>query len=178
MGRGFLGLANGEDADMKDRSGNSGSSPDAVISIVGPGMKVVGDCETDGTIRVDGYVDGTVKAGKAVIVGKEGVVEGDIQTQDAVISGRVKGTLTAESRLELDSTCRVEGEIYAGRMKLEEGALLNGMLHMGKAAGRKADARSGVTPNRGEDGARPGTGSGGGGPGSAKKKGEPTTAGV
>ena len=119
----------------RDRSGN-GAPPESVISIIGPGMKVVGDCETDGTIRIEGRVEGTVRAGKAVVVGKDGLVLGDIATQDAVISGTVNGTLVAESRLELQATCRIEGDIRARRMQLEEGAILNGTVHMGDPAGR------------------------------------------
>lgn len=114
----------------RDRSGN-GVSPESVISIIARGMKVVGDCETDGTIRIEGTVQGAVRAGKAVVVGKDGVVSGDIVTQDAVISGAVTGTLVVESRLELQATCRVDGDIRARRMQLEEGAILNGSVHMG-----------------------------------------------
>lgn len=116
----------------RERAGN-GTPMESVISIIGPGMKVVGDCETDGTIRVEGTVNGSLKAGKAVVVGKDGFVEGNILTQDAVISGRVTGTLVAESRLELQSTSRVEGEVRARRMQLEEGAVLNGTVIMGSA---------------------------------------------
>jgi cytoskeletal protein CcmA (bactofilin family) len=114
----------------RDRAGN-GTSPETVISIIGPGMKVVGNCETDGTIRIEGTIQGSVHAGKAVVVGKDGLVEGDIKTQDAVISGRVVGTLVAESRLELQATCRIEGDVRARRMQLEEGAVLNGTVDMG-----------------------------------------------
>lgn len=105
---------------------------DAIISIIGPGMKVIGDCITDGTMRVEGKVEGSIKAGKAVVVGKEGEVEGNIETQDAVISGKVNGTINAASRLELQSTCRIDGEVYVRRMQLEEGAILNGRVHMGE----------------------------------------------
>jgi len=105
---------------------------DAIISIIGPGMKVIGDCITDGTMRVEGKVEGSIKAGKAVVVGKEGSVEGNIETQDAVISGKVNGTINAASRLELQSTCRIDGEVYVRRMQLEEGAILNGRVHMGE----------------------------------------------
>ncbi len=118
----------------RDRSGNGGTPPDAVISIIGPGMKLIGDCETDGTVRIEGTVEGSVRAGKAVVVGKDGLVDGDISTQDAVISGRVKGTLVAESRLELQATSHLEGEVRARRMQLEEGAVLNGTVSMGEAA--------------------------------------------
>ena len=109
----------------------SGTPPESVISIIGPGMTVVGDCETEGTVRVEGLVKGTIKAGKAVVIGKQGRVVGDIITQDAVISGHVTGTLVAESRLELQASCHIDGEIRTRRMQLEEGAVLNGTVQMG-----------------------------------------------
>ncbi|MEQ1856587.1 MAG: polymer-forming cytoskeletal protein [Longimicrobiales bacterium] len=112
---------------------STGTPPETVISIIGPGMKVVGDCLTDGTLRVEGAVEGSIKAGKAVVIGKQGSVTGDVHTQDAVVSGRVKGTLVAESRLELQATCQIEGEVRTRRMQLEEGAVLNGTVHMSEA---------------------------------------------
>lgn len=115
----------------RDRSGN-GAPPETVISIIGPGMQVIGGCQTDGTIRIEGSVEGTVRAGKAVVVGKDGSVDGEVFTQDAVISGRVSGLLVAESRLELQATCRIEGEVRARRMQLEEGAILNATVKMGE----------------------------------------------
>ena len=107
------------------------SPPDQVISIIGPGMKVVGDCDADGAVRVEGTIQGNIRAGKAVVVGKEGVVNGDIFTQDAVIAGKVKGVIRADSRLEVQATSRIEGEVIAARLQLEEGAMVNGSIQMG-----------------------------------------------
>jgi cytoskeletal protein CcmA (bactofilin family) len=92
---------------------------------------VNGDVETDGTLRVEGTVEGMIRAAKAVVVGKDGVVIGDIMTQDAVIGGRVTGTVVAESRLELQATCIIDGEIRARRVKLDEGGKVNGQVAMG-----------------------------------------------
>lgn len=117
---------------------------ESVISIIGPGMKLVGDCETDGTIRIEGAVEGSVKAGKAVVVGKEGRVKGDITTQDAVISGTVIGILSADSRLELQATARIDGEIRARRMQLEEGAILNGTVQMAQAPNAPQEPQGGA----------------------------------
>jgi cytoskeletal protein CcmA (bactofilin family) len=100
---------------------STGAPPESVISIIGPGMKVIGDCHTDGTVRVEGTVEGSVHAGKAVVIGKQGVVRGNVVTQDAVISGRVEGTLVAESRLELQATCQIEGEIVKMGEKARRG---------------------------------------------------------
>ena len=136
---------------MSREKGVQASPAEQVISIVGPGMRIVGDCESDGAIRVEGTVQGNIRAGKAVVVGKDGVVEGDINTQDAVIAGTVKGTLRAESRLEIQASSRIEGEIVAARMQLEEGALLSGTVQLGKGAtSTSRPAGSGPAPPAGE----------------------------
>ncbi|MGB5303775.1 MAG: polymer-forming cytoskeletal protein [Gemmatimonadota bacterium] len=117
----------------KTRNRTDGAPRDVgdVVSIVGPGMKVVGDCSSDGTIRIEGQVEGSVKAAKSVVIGKEGVVLGDVVTQDAIVAGRVNGSVSAESRVELQTTCRVQGDIRSRRIKLDEGGQVDGQLHMG-----------------------------------------------
>jgi len=123
-----------------------------VVSIIGPGMKVVGDCTSDGTIRIEGQVEGSVKAAKSVVIGKDGTVLGDVMTQDAIVAGRVNGSVSAESRVELQSTCRVQGDIRSRRVKLDEGGQVDGQLHMaGRGAEKPADA-----PKHGEKAVRNG----------------------
>jgi cytoskeletal protein CcmA (bactofilin family) len=67
------------------------------------------------------------------------VVDGDITTQDAVIGGRITGSILAESRLELQATCVVEGQIQARRIKLEEGGKVNGMVQIGEVSASDAE---------------------------------------
>ena len=111
----------------------SSTPPEAVISIIGAGMTVVGDTDTDGSLRIEGTVRGNVRAGKSVVVGRDGLVDGSIYTQDAVISGRVSGGIHAVSRLELLATSEVSGEIEALRMQVEEGAKVHGQVTVGEA---------------------------------------------
>lgn len=102
------------------------------MSIIAPGMHVVGDLITEGTVRIEGHVEGTIRAGRSVVLGKEGQVVGDIFTQDAIIGGHVQGTITADNRLELQSTAIIEGEIRARaqHLQLDEGARFNGQVRM------------------------------------------------
>ncbi len=123
------------------------STSGPMISIIGPGMRVDGDCVAEGTIRIEGKVVGSVFAGKAVVIGKDGTVDGDISTQDAVISGKVTGTLVAASRLEIQSTAVIEGEVRTPRLQLEEGAVLNGGVRMGEVT-LEAPKTGTSTPNR------------------------------
>ena len=120
---------------MAKNTSSSNTPPEAVISIIGVGMTIDGDSETDGSIRIEGTVRGSVKAGKSVVVGRDGLVDGSIYTQDAVISGRVSGGIHAVSRLELLATSEVSGEIEAPRMQMEDGAKVQGQVTVGDATG-------------------------------------------
>ncbi len=143
------------------------ASADKVISIIGPGMHIVGDCDTTDTIRIEGRVEGSVRAEKAVVIGKGGRVNGDIQTQDAVIAGTVKGALDVDSRLELQATCVIDGEIRATRLKLDEGGVVNGTVSIGRRdsggavppgalpAGQAAGPQTKGTPSGRMRGAKP-----------------------
>ncbi len=119
--------------DRPERTGLARAIPsEASMSLIGPGMNIIGDLITDGTVRVEGRIEGTVRAGKTVIVGKGGEVVGDIFTQDAVIGGSIRGTVVAESRLELQATCDIDGQIRtrSQHLQLEEGARFNGQVQM------------------------------------------------
>lgn len=119
---------------------------------------MVGDSDTDGSLRIEGTVRGNVRAGKSVVVGKGGLVDGSVFTQDAVIAGRVSGGIHAESRLELQATSEVSGEIVAPRMQVEEGAKVQGQVAIGesavKDASKRAEARKVGGAGKGEQGAR------------------------
>ena len=137
----------------------SSTPPESVISIIGAGMTVVGDTDTDGSLRIEGTVRGNVRAGKSVVIGRGGFVDGSVFTQDAVIAGQVSGGIHAESRLELQATSEVSGEIVAPRMQVEEGAKVQGQVLVGEAA-VKPDSKpaqvqkAGGGGGKGEQGAR------------------------
>lgn len=138
--------------DRKDREA------DDVVSIVGPGMTITGDCETEGTLRVEGKVEGTIRSGKAVVIGEEGEVVGDVHTQDAVVAGRVEGSIVAESRIELQESARIKGDIRCRRVKLEEGGFVDGRIEMGssesepRARAGSPQPSSEKSPQDGDDG--------------------------
>jgi cytoskeletal protein CcmA (bactofilin family) len=140
---------------MAKNTSSSHTPPEAVISIIGAGMTIEGDSETDGSLRIEGTVRGSVRAGKSVVVGRDGLVDGSIYTQDAVISGRVSGGIHAVSRLELLATSEVSGEIEAPRMQVEEGAKVHGQVTVGAAAGESASQVAQPQTHGGEGKAEP-----------------------
>src|SRR2546426_7893664 len=61
------------------------------LSIIGAGMRVVGDISADGVVKIEGSVNGTVRAAKQVLVARGGEVEGDVVSREAIIGGGERG---------------------------------------------------------------------------------------
>jgi len=114
--------------------GRGALEPEVGLSIIGMGMRVVGDIMADGVVKVEGVVVGTVRAGRQVLVAKGGEVEGDIITREAIVGGEVRGSIQAHERVEIQTTSVVHGDITTTRLLVQEGGELNGVLRMGEAA--------------------------------------------
>ena len=119
------------------------------LSIIGAGMKVVGDLSAEGVVKIEGTVVGTVRAGRQILVAKGGVVEGDLFAREAIIGGEVRGGIQAEERVEVQASSVVHGDIATKRLFVQEGGEINGVIRMGEDATleREADRRrAGVAP--------------------------------
>jgi cytoskeletal protein CcmA (bactofilin family) len=110
--------------------GQAGEAAAAGLSIIGAGMKVVGDLNAEGVIKVEGTVVGTVRAARQVLVAKGGVVEGDIFTREAIIGGEVRGGIHADERIEAQTGSVVHGDLATKRLLVQEGGEINGVVRM------------------------------------------------
>ncbi len=137
--------SNAKAAGEKPAGQGKGSPAATSLSIVGTGMTVRGDLETDGVVKVEGTVDGHVKAGSQVLVAKGGVVHGDIETTEAVVGGIVHGAIRAKERVEVQAGAAVEGDVTTRRIAVAEGATLNGQIRMGDAPWSASESKAVVT---------------------------------
>ncbi len=104
---------------------------DASRNHISHDTKIVGDIETNGDIRLDGQLAGSIRSKGKVVLGNTGKVEGEIFCQNANISGEVKGRLIVSELLSLQASSKVEGEINTGKLAIEPGALFTGNCSMG-----------------------------------------------
>jgi cytoskeletal protein CcmA (bactofilin family) len=104
------------------------------FSIIASDMTVIGDLETEGVVRVEGRVRGTVRVGAQVLVAQGAVIEGDLHTHEAVIAGQVSGAIHARERVELQATALVAGDILTPRISIIEGAKVTGEVKMDSKA--------------------------------------------
>ena len=104
------------------------------FSIIASDMTVTGDLETEGVVRVEGRIRGTVRVGSQVLVAEGAVIEGDLHTQEAVVAGQVSGAIHARERVELQATALVTGDILTPRISIVEGARVTGEVKMDQSA--------------------------------------------
>lgn len=110
------------------------------ISIIAAGVKISGDIESDGIVKVEGLVVGNVRADKQVLVAKGGMIEGDIETAEAIVGGEVRGQVQARQRVEVQAGGSVQGDITTPRIVVQEGGEVNGHLRMSTPAAEAATA--------------------------------------
>lgn len=104
---------------------------DRTRSIIPFGMTLRGKIEGAEELVVAGTVDGEIHLRGTLRLLETGRVRGQVTVWEASIAGRTEGTLMASDRAEVLSTAHVEGEIRARRLKIAEGALVNGRMVAG-----------------------------------------------
>ena len=103
----------------------------SVVNIIGQGTSIIGDINSNGDIRVDGTLKGSINTEGKVVLGKEGVVEGDVICQNADISGIIKAKITVSNLLSLKETAKLKGDIVTNKLSIEPGAEFTGSCSMG-----------------------------------------------
>jgi len=90
--------------------------------------------ECPGTFRVEGEIKGLLISTQTLILGEEARVEGQIEGNHIVISGRFNGIIRATGRVEIHDKGIATGEIFTSCLVIEPGGLFDGQCHMAAAS--------------------------------------------
>ena len=100
-------------------------------NIIVEGTTIEGDIVSNGNIRIDGKLVGTIKIKGRLIIGPTGVIEGEITCQNADIEGTFNGTITVTELLSLKASSKLSGDINTGKLAIEPSASFSGNCNMG-----------------------------------------------
>jgi cytoskeletal protein CcmA (bactofilin family) len=106
------------------------ASEQANIVILGPRDTLVGTLTVEGDVRIQGTVDGDVTATGEVSVQVGGSAHAQISARDVVVLGAVDGTVVGNELVTLGDTASFAGEVRAGRLRVDEGAVINATITM------------------------------------------------
>jgi len=106
------------------------NSPDKLNRIV-EGTSIEGEIISEGNIRIDGKVKGTVSTKGRLVIGSEGNIEGNVICCNADVEGALVGTIKVSELLTLKSTAKLQGDIVTSKLSIEPGAVFGGTCSMG-----------------------------------------------
>lgn len=117
------------------------------MTIIAKGTEVNGSVDVEGNIRVDGTVNGDVKATEGVEIGKSGRIVGStIESKTAIINGYVESNLTVSQHVLLGSKSTFVGDLKTKSLVIEEGAVFHGNSAMSDNEAVQRRANEGVGP--------------------------------
>lgn len=106
-----------------------------ITSIIGKGTSINGRLKIEGSIRIDGTVEGNIEATGSVIIGKSGSIKGEIRTKDILVGGMVDGKVFANNRLEFQTGSKLTGDIKCKQLVISEGVIFDGTCLMSEEKG-------------------------------------------
>ena len=130
---------------LKRRSSADPATSTLAYSVLDAQLVVTGDIETDGTVRVDGRLEGSIRRAGMVILGPGASVLGNVGAREVIIGGTVQGNIEAKERVELQPSAVVSGDIDAGAILMHEGGSVRGRLNVRSHTAEPSRARS-ATP--------------------------------
>ena len=131
MGKGAANEARERAPEAAPKATISGSRSVAPVTSIDATTRLSGKLDCKETIRIDGRLKGEVRCAKSVIVGEEGNLQATIEAEEVIVSGTVKGDISAKRKISLLRTARVTGDLATPGIVIEEGAKLEGRIVIG-----------------------------------------------
>ena len=117
--------------------------PSTNFSVLDSHISVNGALETDGALRIDGRVEGSILRADLIVIGQGASVVGDVTAREVIVGGAVTGNIFAAQRTELQSSGIVAGDIRSAAILVQEGGVVQGRLYIHPISGPSEGTSSG-----------------------------------
>ena len=101
-----------------------------VKAFLGEGTRFKGVLKFDGTVRLDGYLEGEIVTGDTLIIGEKGHIIADLSVGTIVTLGKIEGNISASKKIEIRAKSQLIGDIKTPVLFIEEGAAFEGKCLM------------------------------------------------
>ena len=108
-----------------------------IIAFVGEEVTFKGTIRYQGTVRVDGRLEGEIYTDGNLIIGQKAVITAKIEAGTVTCQGRINGEILAKNRVKLLSPAVFDGTIATPLLSMDEGVMFNGSCNMPNKGERK-----------------------------------------
>jgi cytoskeletal protein CcmA (bactofilin family) len=113
--------------------GMARSASQAATSVIGRNTRFRGEVTGKGPLVVRGQIHGTIGIEDRLTVTEGGRLDAEVRVSEMTIAGEAEGNLRTRGTLLIRPTATVTGRIWAGRLRVEEGGILQGTIARGDA---------------------------------------------
>lgn len=103
---------------------------EGIETIISAKVYFKGDFKSEGSVRIDGEVEGQVEIKGDLVIGDKGRIKGDVWAANILVSGRLEGSVLARGRLEITPTGNIRGGVQCKSFIVEEGGVFQGNCKM------------------------------------------------
>jgi len=89
-------------------------------------VEIKGSLTFSQELLLEGRVEGDVSATAPLTIGEQAYVKGTINTRSVIVCGHVEGNITVKESCQVKSTANIQGNITAGTLSIEAGAVFCG----------------------------------------------------
>lgn len=100
-----------------------------IETVIGANCRLSGSLVSDGGVRIEGVFEGQIQTTGNLIIAETAKVYAEVQAQNVVISGALKGNINA-NRVEISETGKHWGDMVVNSLLLNEGAYHRGQTNM------------------------------------------------
>lgn len=116
---------------------NAVQTADNVIAFVGKGVEFRGVITYNGTVRIDGHLDGEIHTEGTLLVGEEAILTAKVSAVTVISRGKITGDVIAKEKVRLLSPAILNGSVKSPVLSMEEGVLFNGNIEMARGEVRE-----------------------------------------
>lgn len=107
-----------------------GNEMENVDTIIGTNVKIKGSLKNQGSVQINGTVEGEVKSDQMVTIGETASVTGPVLAKTVEISGIVRGVVNATEKIEVNPKGQIFGDLITKTLIIKQGAIFNGKCQM------------------------------------------------
>lgn len=127
----------GSAEDGQESVSTDGETGQGVNAFVGKGVEFKGVISYNGTVRIDGRMEGEIHTEGTLLVGEEAVLSAIVNAGTVVCKGRITGDIQAKEKVKLRAPAVLNGSVTTPLLSMEEGVLFNGNCDMSRQGGRE-----------------------------------------
>ena len=111
-------------------------------TIISEDVEIIGTVKSSSAIRICGRLNGDLNCSADADIGETANIKGNVSVSSVIVNGQISGNVMAKDKIELKAAARVNGDIKAKRLMVEDGVSLVGKTEVNPSGSQASRAQA------------------------------------